>query len=131
MKITDFLKARKKTIKLGVNFEKYLHNFFDFLYEGEIKQLDVREEADFEKFCALITFGDMYQVKTLLDYLLDALTDNPSKKDIFKRLKIMLIFKRIPRFKDEAERMIAWANEEMNSTEFLELFNQIAFASRS
>lgn len=126
-----FVESIEKIIDVGESFEDYLEDFVHFLYEEDVMDLDVKEGKYFKKFCALITFGDKYQIDFLLEYLLFVITDKPCKVDIIHRMNILFHFKRITKFEHEAKSLMLWAKENMNYIEFFELANKIAFTSKN
>jgi len=126
-----FLESQEMVIDLGMSCEKYLKDFMNFLYEGEVDFLDVRHEAHYDKFCALITLGDKYQIKSLVEYILLLLTDSPTKNDVASRLKISTSFLWMKKFEEIGRSLMLWCRENMNKTELFKIASEVIFQAKS
>jgi len=122
-----FVESQQKSIILDEVFEKFLNDFLDFLYEGEVEDLEISDEAHYEKFHTLITLADKYQVKSLRKYILWQLIENPSEPDISNRLLLLSKFKHLPRFKEAGESLLEWANKSLSQSNFKDLVKTIIF----
>jgi len=124
-----FVESQEKSINLEEGCEKFLKEFLNFLHEGEVENLEIREEAHYPKFLALITLADKYQVDSLLEYILFKLSNEPSARDIFNRLRLTSKFKHATNFKVTGESLMSWANQNLSQHDFLELTNKIIFTN--
>jgi len=125
-----FRESKEKSINLEEGCEKFLKEFLNFLHEGEVEDLEIREEAHYPKFYALITLADKYQVDSLLEYILFKLSNDPTELDILNRLRLVSKFKHATNFKDAGESLMMWANQNLGQPEFLELTKKIIFTTR-
>jgi len=124
-----FVESQEKSINLEKGCEKFLKEFLNFLHDGTVENLEIREEAHYPKFLALITLADKYQVDSLLEYILFKLSYEPSARDIFNRLRLTSKFKHATNFKVTGESLMRWANQNMSQPDFLELTNKIIFTT--
>jgi len=122
-----FVESQEKSINLEEGCEKFLKEFLSFLHEGELQNLEIREEAHYPKFLALITLADKYQVDSLLEYIRFKLSNEPTARDIFNRLRLTSKFKHATNFKVTGESLMRWANQNLSQPDFLELTNKIIF----
>jgi len=122
-----FKESQEKIINLQDTPEQCLKNYIDFLYKGEVITLNIDEDGCLERICDLITFGDKYQVKSLLEYLLVELTENPTKGDIFNRLRIIMTNKRLAKFEEKGQSLLSWAKKNLRYNEFFWLTSKFLF----
>lgn len=122
-----FKESQEKIINLQDTPEQCLKDYIDFLYKGEVITLNIDEDGCLERICDLITFGDKYQVKSLLEYLLVELTENPTKGDIFNRLRIIMTNKRLAKFEEKGQSLLSWAKKNLSYNEFFWLTSKFLF----
>jgi len=122
-----FVESDEKCIKLEEDSEKYITEFFDFLHAGNLEELDITQETHLGKFEALITLADKYQVYPLLEYLLLLITDTPCKNDIFNRLKVLSILKRIPMCNEAGKLLMRWVKYNVDRAKLLEFIDEFLF----
>lgn len=121
----NFLESRKKNIDLGVSYNKMLlKDFTDFL-AGKAIHLKVREEEDLARLKALITFGDKYQIESLLEHILFIITNKPTNFDILERLTLISSYKHISMVKKKWDVMISWAYIRLSKAEFLQMTTKL------
>jgi len=122
-----FKESQEKIIYLQDTPEQCLKDYIDFLYKGEVITLNIHEDVSHKRICDLITFGDKYQIKSLLEYLLVELTENPTKGDIFNRLSIIMTNKRLAKFEEKGKSLLSWAKQNLSYNEFFWLARKILF----
>jgi len=123
-----YIEHKEKCIKIEGVHEEYFKDFIDFLHAGNITEINIKESADLKKLVALVTLGEKYQVTSLLEYLLCIVTDAPSKRDIFNRLQVVTLFKRICTYRDSGESLMGWVKENMEKTEICEIMSKFLFS---
>jgi len=124
---TARIESRKKCIKIDEVHKEYFKEFIDFLHSGETTKINIEKSADLKRLVALVTLAEKYQVTSLLEYLLFKVTDAPSKKDIFNRLKVLTLCKRICTYRESGESLMAWIEHNMNKTEIREIMSKFLF----
>jgi len=122
-----YVESREKSIKLKDVNKEHFKEFVEFLHAGKPIELDLKEPADLKKLMSLINLGEKYQVKSLLEYLLFFVAEEPSKKDILNRLEVLSHFRRIPAFCRSGEALMVWVKENMSKTEICEIMSGFLF----
>jgi len=118
------LGPHENTIDLGEGGEKYLQDLVDFL-EGKEIDLNVTNNYNFEKFRILATFGDMWKIESVLDFIFIKLTTSPRKEDLVRRLLLLTRFKHIPKFHQGSKTLTLWAYKNMSQKEFMDLTTKV------
>jgi len=122
-----YIESREKCIKIDDAHKEYFKEFIDFLHLGKTTKINIEKSADLKMLVDLVTLAEKYQVTSLLEYLLCKVTDAPSKKDIFNRLKVLTLCKRICTYRESGESLMAWIEHNMNKTEIREIMSKLLF----
>jgi len=121
---SQWLESQEKSLDLGKDFEKYLKYFANF-FDGDEIDLDITNKNHFHKFRALATFGDIYKIDNLLQYVLHKLTAARSKSVILNQLLLLQRSKHIKMFNDKAKSLTLWAYKNMTQEEYMELTSKV------